>query len=187
MQVIAATSICEFRNKYFILKFRTPGPRNAGKPLKTAGYYAGHSTFNKVRSQPTGRPDAGCGRPVFGAFGRGLWLRDVWRGGAGIGSGKFQFRRGRIGFVLRKKLFARDPGERLARFVFEDDGFREEAVTEIAARAGEFALRGDGATGAGAFDAGGDDATFGTHAMPYYAWLVRVCLAIRLVRIFDFR
>jgi len=53
--------------------------------------------------------------------------------------------------------------ESLARFVFEDDGFRENAVAETVARGGEFALRGGEATGFGAVGAGGEDAAFGGH------------------------
>jgi hypothetical protein len=86
------------------------------------------------------------------------------------------------GHVLDQRFFGRglrlvflligseEVDESFARFVFEDDGFREDAVTETVARGGEFALRGDGATGFGAVGAGGEDAAFGTHTMPYFPW-----------------
>jgi hypothetical protein len=76
--------------------------------------------------------------------------------------------------------------ESLARFVFEDDGFREDAVTETVARGGEFALRGGGATGFGAVGAGGEDAALGAHTMPHCAWLAGGSFGDWLGRVFSF-
>jgi hypothetical protein len=53
--------------------------------------------------------------------------------------------------------------EGFARFVFEDDGFREDSVTEAVARGGEFALRGFGAAGFSSVGTGGGDLEFGRH------------------------
>src|SRR5277367_6009244 len=53
--------------------------------------------------------------------------------------------------------------EGFAGFVFEDDGFREDSVTEAVARGGEFALRGFGAAGFDSVGTGGGDLEFGRH------------------------
>jgi hypothetical protein len=76
------------------------------------------------------------------------------------------FLRKTLGGGFRLMLFL-EGGEELdegfAGFVLEDDGFREDSVTEAVARGGEFALRGFGAAGFGSVGTGGGDLEVGRH------------------------